>query len=152
MAGRARRARPGPLLAVVAGVLAVGIGGTALVSALANGFIDLGPVAIPPASSAPATPSATPRPSPAATPVPSLATPAPSVEATPAPTPVPTAAPTASPTAPPPPPQQQTYIVAEGDTLALIAQQFGTTVEALQATNGIEDPNQINVGQVLAIP
>jgi spore germination protein len=42
--------------------------------------------------------------------------------------------------------------VAEGDTLAAIAQQFGTSVEALQEANGIEDPDEIVVGQVLVIP
>jgi LysM repeat protein len=49
-------------------------------------------------------------------------------------------------------PQAQTYTVVEGDTLAVIAQRFGTTVEALQAANGIEDPDEIVVGQVLVIP
>jgi LysM repeat protein len=50
------------------------------------------------------------------------------------------------------PPPPQTYTVAEGDTLAAIAQQFGTSVEALQQANGIEDPDEIVVGQVLVIP
>jgi len=63
---------------------------------------------------------------------------------------VPTVAPT--PTPPPPPPPQQTYVVQEGDTLAAIAQRFGTTVSALQAANGIEDPDEIIIGQVLVIP
>ena len=53
---------------------------------------------------------------------------------------------------PTPPPAQTTYVVQQGDTLAAIAQQFGTTVEALQAANGIEDPNEIIIGQVLVIP
>jgi LysM repeat protein len=51
-----------------------------------------------------------------------------------------------------PSPAPQTYTVVEGDTLAIIAQRFGTTVAALQSANGIEDPNTINVGQVLIIP
>ena len=76
--------------------------------------------------------------------------------ATPVPTPVPTAvptpAPTPAPTVAPPPLTQQSYTVQQGDTLAAIAQQFGTTVEVLQAANGIEDPNEINIGQVLVIP
>ena len=42
--------------------------------------------------------------------------------------------------------------MAEGDTLALIAQDFGTTVDELQSINGIDDPDQINLGQVLVIP
>nr|MBA2633373.1 LysM peptidoglycan-binding domain-containing protein [Chloroflexota bacterium] len=41
--------------------------------------------------------------------------------------------------------------VQAGDTLAAIAQRFGTTVEALQAANGIEDPDEIVIGQVLVI-
>jgi LysM repeat protein len=51
-----------------------------------------------------------------------------------------------------PVPTQRTYVVQEGDTLAAIAQQFGTTVEALQTANGIEDPDEIVIGQVLVIP
>jgi len=91
-----------------------------------------------------------PRPTPTARPTP---TPTPPPTATPAPTPVPTPVPTVAATPVPtaPPPQQQTYTVQQGDTLAAIAQQFGTTVAALQAANGIEDPNEIFVGQVLVI-
>lgn len=43
-------------------------------------------------------------------------------------------------------------MVQEGDTLGTIAQQFGVTVEALQAANGIADPDQITAGQVLVVP
>ena len=43
-------------------------------------------------------------------------------------------------------------MVQQGDTLALIAAQFGTSVEALQAANGIDDPDEIVTGQVLVIP
>ena len=43
-------------------------------------------------------------------------------------------------------------MVQEGDTLAAIAQRFGTTVAALQEANGIEDPDEIVIGQVLVIP
>ncbi len=39
-----------------------------------------------------------------------------------------------------------------GDTLALIAERFGTTVAALQAANDIDDPNTLTIGQVLVIP
>jgi len=42
--------------------------------------------------------------------------------------------------------------VVQGDTLASIAQRFGTTTEALQAANGIDDPDEIVIGQVLVIP
>ena len=62
----------------------------------------------------------------------------------PTPSPVVTPAPTPAP--------QTTYVVVAGDTLALIADRFGTTVAALQAANGIDDPNTINIGQVLVIP
>ena len=128
-------------------MLAMGIGA----AAVAGGMLDAPPQAI----VAP-TPSATPhptveptqRPTPTASPTPSpTQTPSPTpVPATPVPTPVPTAAP------PPPPPPQQTYTVQQGDTLAAIAQRFGTTTSAIQQANGIEDPNQIFIGQVLVIP
>ncbi|HOB89227.1 MAG: LysM peptidoglycan-binding domain-containing protein [Bacillota bacterium] len=45
-----------------------------------------------------------------------------------------------------------TYIVQPGDTLALIAQRFGSTVQSIVSTNNISDPNLIFVGQVLQIP
>ena len=48
-------------------------------------------------------------------------------------------------------PPQTTYVVKEGDTLNQIAQQFGTTVEAIQAANGLSG-TEINIGQVLIIP
>lgn len=44
------------------------------------------------------------------------------------------------------------YIVQPGDTLAIIAQKFGTTVEAIVRANNITNPNLIYVGQVLTIP
>jgi LysM repeat protein len=49
-------------------------------------------------------------------------------------------------------PEPQTYVVQPGDTLSIIADQFGTSVEALQAANGIDDPDEIVPGQVLIIP
>jgi LysM repeat protein len=45
-----------------------------------------------------------------------------------------------------------TYRVRSGDTLAAIAGRFGTTVKALQALNGIDNPRLIRIGQVLQIP
>ena len=45
-----------------------------------------------------------------------------------------------------------TYVVQRGDTLFSIAVRFGVTVPALQAANGIANPNLIFVGQVLTIP
>jgi|GEM_PF-519081 len=44
------------------------------------------------------------------------------------------------------------YEVQPGDTLFAIAQQFGVTVDAIVAANGIADPDLITVGAVLLIP
>jgi rare lipoprotein A len=41
------------------------------------------------------------------------------------------------------------YVVQRGDTLSELALQWGTTVEALAAANGIADPDLIYVGQTL---
>jgi LysM repeat protein len=150
IAGRARRASTGPLLAVGVAGLALGIGGVVVASGVVDGLG--GPAggassAVPPSP----TPTPSPSPTPTATPSPSpTPTPTQSPSPTPAATPQPTSAPTAAP--PPPPPPQQTYVVQEGDTLAAIAQRFGTSVSALQSANGIEDPDEIIIGQVLVIP
>lgn len=45
-----------------------------------------------------------------------------------------------------------TYTVQSGDTLSVIARDYGTTVDALASENGISNPNLIFVGQVLEIP
>ena len=45
--------------------------------------------------------------------------------------------------------QQKTYTVVKGDTLSAIAQKFGTTVDALAASNKIADKNKIQIGQQL---
>lgn len=45
-----------------------------------------------------------------------------------------------------------TYTVKRGDTLSAIARKYGTTVEALVASNGIKNKNLIYAGQVLTIP
>ncbi len=44
------------------------------------------------------------------------------------------------------------YIVKEGDTLWKIAKRYGSTVEDIARTNGIEDENKILVGQKIFIP
>ncbi|MCD6554866.1 MAG: LysM peptidoglycan-binding domain-containing protein [Anaerolineae bacterium] len=52
------------------------------------------------------------------------------------------------------PPTQEPviHVVQAGETLALIAEQYGTTVEAIVAANGLSDPDLIIVGQRLIIP
>lgn len=44
------------------------------------------------------------------------------------------------------------YVVRPGDTLTQIARRLGTTPQALAATNGLTDPNELSVGQVLQTP
>ena len=145
IAGQARRARSAPVALIGAGVTILAIGSVALATGMLDAPVDPGAVVS-------TEPSATPTPAPTARPTPSpTLAPSPTPVMTPVPTPVPTAVPTPVPTVPPPPPQQQTYTVQQGDTLAAIAQRFGTTVAALQSANGIEDPNEIFVGQVLVI-
>lgn len=46
---------------------------------------------------------------------------------------------------------QSTHTVQAGETLYRIANQYGTTVEALQTLNNIADPTQLKVGQVLKV-
>jgi len=47
--------------------------------------------------------------------------------------------------------QTTTHTVQAGETLGLLAQQYGVTVEALVSRNDIQDPNLIEVGQVLTV-
>jgi LysM repeat protein len=44
------------------------------------------------------------------------------------------------------------YQVVAGDSLASIAERFGSTITAIVTENGLEDANQIFVGQTLRIP
>jgi LysM repeat protein len=65
----------------------------------------------------------------------------------------PTATVSLSPTPSPSPEGGQTYTVQPGDTLGLIAEDFGTDVQALLIANPeITDPENITVGQVIIIP
>lgn len=75
----------------------------------------------------------------------------PSVSVWPSPTGTggPSETPAASPTVPA---DAFEYTVGRGDTLFSIAQRYGTTVEAIVALNGLADPDDIEVGQVLLIP
>lgn len=45
-----------------------------------------------------------------------------------------------------------TYIVESGDTLSGIAARYGVTVEEIVAENDLENPDVLQVGQVLMIP
>ncbi|MGC9522239.1 MAG: LysM peptidoglycan-binding domain-containing protein [Anaerolineae bacterium] len=58
---------------------------------------------------------------------------------------------TPSVTEPPTPVDAETYTVRRGDTLTQIAARFGTTVAAISRLNGIANPSQIYVGQVLRL-
>ena len=44
------------------------------------------------------------------------------------------------------------HVVQWGETLSLIANRYGVTVEAVMAANGLTDPNFLYVGQRLIIP
>lgn len=50
------------------------------------------------------------------------------------------------------PARPEQHIVRPGESLSLIAQQYGTTVQTLVALNNIADPNRIEVGQVILLP
>jgi LysM repeat protein len=53
----------------------------------------------------------------------------------------------------PPPATGGTYVVQVGDTMAIIANRFGTTVSAIMGANPqIYNPNVIYVGQVINLP
>ena len=43
------------------------------------------------------------------------------------------------------------YMVQSGDTMAVIADEFNSTVESILEENELEDPNEIFVGQILVI-
>lgn len=100
-------------------------------------------------------PSSLPTPSPRPTPTPGPSTPAPSATARP------TASPTGTPTLGPSPSESATarpsptpisYVVKRGDRLSSIAAQFGVSIDAIVELNHLENPDHIEVGQVLLIP
>ncbi len=49
-------------------------------------------------------------------------------------------------------PGEQGYTVKAGDTLSKIAAQHGTTWQQLASLNGIANPNEIRVGQIITLP
>lgn len=51
-----------------------------------------------------------------------------------------------------PVPSGESYTVEDGDSLSSIAEAFGVTAEEIAAANGIDDPRNLSVGQVLIIP
>ncbi len=59
---------------------------------------------------------------------------------------------TLPPTTAPPPTTTPEYIVQQGDSLSIIAQRFGVSTEDLANFNGIENADDIKVGQTLTIP
>jgi LysM repeat protein/membrane protease YdiL (CAAX protease family) len=54
--------------------------------------------------------------------------------------------------APVAPPAANVHVVEAGETLAAIAERYGTTVEELLSLNDLPDPNNVPVGQVLILP
>jgi LysM repeat protein len=163
IAGRARRSGSGRALGITAGLVLATLAAVALAGPASSGGLTVLEAAGGPSPDPTTTDSQTPLPTLRPTATPTGATPEPTATFEASPTPAATATPeppatpaaTATPVAaatPVPPPQPVTYVVQAGDTLALIAQRFGTTVQAIQAANGIADPNEILIGTVLVIP
>jgi len=93
---------------------------------------------------------ATPTPGqPTATPTPQME-PTATAAGTPDPSPTGAATPAASPTLPG---GERSHTVVSGDTLSTIAEEYGTTVEAIAALNeGVDESTALQIGQVLRIP
>lgn len=93
-----------------------------------------------------------------ATPTPGqpTATPTPQMEPTPTPEGTPDPSPTPAETAEAPPTEvsgERSHTVVSGDTLSTIAEQYGTTVEAIAALNeGVDESTPLQIGQELRIP
>lgn len=68
------------------------------------------------------------------------------------PTPTTPTVPTTVATTVAPPAASSTYVVQPGDTLSVIAEQFGVSTDAISQANGITDVNSIQPGQELTIP
>jgi LysM repeat protein len=143
------RGRPVAQAALV-GLMAVAFGAVAISRLADDGGAVLDASSSPP-SNAIASPAASPRATPGtATPGPTIATVSPTpAPASPPATVAPTLGPTAAPTAVA---VGQAYTIQSGDTLYAIAARFETTVQAIQAANGMGTSTVIRVGQVLLIP
>jgi LysM repeat protein/RNA polymerase subunit RPABC4/transcription elongation factor Spt4 len=64
-----------------------------------------------------------------------------------------TRTPTVTPVPPTPTaPKQVTYVIKEGDSLSVIAEQFGISIEALMIANNLTDRDIIHPDDVLVIP
>ncbi len=50
------------------------------------------------------------------------------------------------------PPTMREYTVRDGDQLVALADRFGASIDAILRTNGLSNPDRIQVGQVLRIP
>jgi LysM repeat protein len=74
------------------------------------------------------------------------------IEPTLGPTPTAPFVPPASTATPTVTPTPIVHVVQEGDTLGAIAFQYGVSVEAIQAANGIENPQFLRISQELIIP
>ena len=70
---------------------------------------------------------------------------APALQETPMPAPTPTA-----PT--PPPPEPRRHTVQPGNTLSVIAGQFGVSVDDIVAANNLPNAGSLQIGQELVIP
>ncbi len=124
-------------LAIGAGVLVV-----AVLAGLATAYIVATLRAAPPPQSVLVTPS--PIPSPTAQPTPPAAQ-----------SPSPPASPSASPSielSPSPDATPLVHIVQRGESISLIAAEYGTTAQAIIELNQLRNPNVIYVGQRLLIP
>ncbi len=137
---------------LVAGVLLFGVAafagfGAAYIVASANAVPTVDPALLP---------SPTPRPTssrPPVSPTPVLSPMSPAASPTPTTSPTQSggASPSAS-TAPSPEATPIRYVVKRGDRLSSIAAQFGVTIQAIVDLNHLDNPDHIEIGQVLLIP
>lgn len=91
----------------------------------------------------------TPEETPASSTRPPIASPSPTAEAAAT---VPPARPTRVTATPTITPTPLIHVIESGDTLGSVAAQYGVSVQALQAANGIENPLLLQIGQELVIP